>query len=80
MTIEKDPLRHFRLPEQIQPFPMNKPSPELMASCLVALMQNPDMIKWVREHEFNPGEGGAIGLWTRLAREYAEALQNEHDR
>lgn len=51
-----------------------KPTPELMALCLAAVMQNPDMQAWVKDHECLPGHGGAIGLWTRLAAEYAEAL------
>lgn len=53
-----------------------RPTPELMASCLAALMQNPDTRAWVAERAGQPGKGGEIGIWTQLAYEYAESLMH----
>lgn len=51
-----------------------KPTPELMASVLAALMQNPDIRAWVEDRARAPGSGGQMALWTALAYEYAESF------
>lgn len=44
------------------------------AQCLTALMSHPEIREWVKTESVRPGKGGALRLWTDLAREYAEAL------
>lgn len=55
----------------------NDPSPELQAQCLIALMNNALIVKYVHEEGIKPGSGGIAGLWCQLAKEYAAKLKEQ---
>jgi hypothetical protein len=51
--------------------------PLVRSQCLTALMSNPEISAWVHKESLLPGSGGKLEIWTQLAKEYAQKLEDK---